>query len=128
MNADILKRIVRAIADGSQGDLDRLARKVVESERQVGHAKLADQLAAILARPRPTRNGQHAANENERGLVDSPCGGRRARRSHPAPGCGCRRPPSGLSRVDHACIARGHGRCLTRVTSVATDEDLQGSS
>ena len=27
MNADILKRIVRAIADGSQGDLDRLAAK-----------------------------------------------------------------------------------------------------
>ena len=72
MNADILKRIVRAIADGSQGDLDRLARKVVESERQVGHAKLADQLAAILARPRPTRNGQHAANENERDLKDLP--------------------------------------------------------
>ena len=54
MNADILKRIVRAIADGSQSDLDRLARKVVESERQVGHVKLRrDQLAMrILARPR----------------------------------------------------------------------------
>ena len=30
MNADILKRVVRAIADGSQSDLDRLAGKIVE--------------------------------------------------------------------------------------------------
>lgn len=68
MNADILKRIVRAIADGSQSDLERLARTVVESERQVGHTKLADQLAAILARPRP----KPAANENRRTLSDLP--------------------------------------------------------
>jgi SpoVK/Ycf46/Vps4 family AAA+-type ATPase len=72
MNADILKRIVRAIADGSQEDLDRLAQKVVESERQVGHAKLADQLAAILARPRTAKNGSVPANENRRGLADLP--------------------------------------------------------
>jgi len=45
MNADILKRMMRAIANGSQGDLERLAQAVVESERQVGHGKLADQLA-----------------------------------------------------------------------------------
>jgi len=69
MNADILKRIVRAIADGSQDDLERLARTVVESERQVGHNKLADQLASILARPRKARN---AANENERTLANLP--------------------------------------------------------
>ena len=34
MNAEILKRIVRAIAEGSQPDLDRLAQKVVETERK----------------------------------------------------------------------------------------------
>jgi len=72
MNADILKRIVRAIADGSQGDLDRLARKVVESERQVGHTRLADQLDAVLARARSTKGRSVAANENKRGLVDLP--------------------------------------------------------
>jgi len=72
MNADTLKRIVRAIADGSQGDLERLARTVVESERQVGHAKLADQLDAILARPRTAKNGQTPANESGRGLKDLP--------------------------------------------------------
>ena len=55
MNADILKRIVRAIADGSQGDLERLARTVVDAEREVGHTKLADQLDAILAKPRTAK-------------------------------------------------------------------------
>src|SRR5271165_5556936 len=57
MNSDTLKRIVRAIADGSQNDLDRLAGKIVESERRSGHKKLADQLEAILKQPRPRTNG-----------------------------------------------------------------------
>lgn len=57
MNADILKRMVRAIADGSQTDLDRLADKIVESERRIGHKKLADQLEAILKQPRSRKNG-----------------------------------------------------------------------
>jgi SpoVK/Ycf46/Vps4 family AAA+-type ATPase len=69
MNADILKRMMRAIANGSQGDLERLAQAVVESERQVGHGKLADQLAAILARPRPATK---SANENQPALAELP--------------------------------------------------------
>jgi len=52
VNADILKRVVRAIADASQHDLDRLASKIVDSERRTGHRKLADELDAILKRPR----------------------------------------------------------------------------
>ena len=72
MNADTLKRIVRAIADGSQGDLERLARTVVDSERQVGHIKLAEQLDAILKRPRTPKSAQTPANENGRGLKDLP--------------------------------------------------------
>lgn len=55
MNADILKRVVRAIADGSQTDLDRLAGKIVEAERKTGHVRLADQLDAILKQPKPKR-------------------------------------------------------------------------
>ena len=55
MNADILKRVVRAISAGSQGDLDRLAVKIVETERKSGHVRLADQLDAILKQPRPKR-------------------------------------------------------------------------
>lgn len=69
MNADIIKRIVRAIADGSQSDLERLAQTVVESERQVGHTKLADQLATILARPRRTKRPE---NENRKPLTELP--------------------------------------------------------
>ena len=53
MNADILKRVVRAIADGSQTDLGRLASKIVEAERKNGHIRLADQLDAILKQPKP---------------------------------------------------------------------------
>lgn len=52
MNADMLKRIVRAIAQGSQPDLDRLAQKVVEAERNTGHTKLAADLESILRDPR----------------------------------------------------------------------------
>ena len=48
MNADILKRVVRAIADGSLSDLDRLAPKIVDAERKSGHVRLAEQLEAIL--------------------------------------------------------------------------------
>lgn len=55
MNADILKRVVRAISEGAQTDLDRLAVKIVESERETGHVRLADQLDAILKQPRPKR-------------------------------------------------------------------------
>ena len=55
MNADILKRVVRAISEGAQTDLDRLAIKIVESERKTGHVRLADQLDAILKQPRPKR-------------------------------------------------------------------------
>ena len=55
MNADILKRVVRAISEGAQGDLDRLAVKIVEGERKTGHVRLAEQLDAILKQPRPKR-------------------------------------------------------------------------
>lgn len=55
MNADILKRVVRAIADGSQTDLDRLASKIVETERKTGHVRLAEQLEAILKQPKSKR-------------------------------------------------------------------------
>jgi SpoVK/Ycf46/Vps4 family AAA+-type ATPase len=44
----MLKRVVRAIADGSTKDLHALAAKIVESERRVGHGKLADELSAML--------------------------------------------------------------------------------
>ncbi len=72
MNADIIKRIVRAIADGSQSDLERLARKVAEAERKQGHARLADQLQEILDKPRPKKSSTQAITDSERGLKELP--------------------------------------------------------
>lgn len=53
MTAEMIRRVVRAIAEGSPEDLGRLATTIVERERRSGHAKLADELDAILSRPRP---------------------------------------------------------------------------
>ena len=72
MNADILKRMVRAIADGSQNDLERLARRVVEVERKSGHSKLAGQLEEILSKPRSRKNGSAGTTDSERGLSELP--------------------------------------------------------
>ncbi|HVX35868.1 MAG TPA: ATP-binding protein [Hyphomicrobium sp.] len=72
MKADILKRIVRAIADGSQRDLERLAELVVESERRTGHVKLANQLDAILKKPRLVKNGKAAPIEGDRSMKELP--------------------------------------------------------
>jgi len=60
MEADIIKRVIRAIAERSEGDLERLATKIVDGERRVGHIRLADQLDAILKQPRPRSNGGNA--------------------------------------------------------------------
>jgi len=72
MNADIIKRIIRAIADGSQDDLERLAQKVVESERQTGHTKLADQLEAILKSPRTAKHRRERTTDSDRSLKELP--------------------------------------------------------
>lgn len=50
MNAQLLKRLVKAIASQSTADLNILAKKVVDSERKSGHTKLASELEQILAR------------------------------------------------------------------------------
>lgn len=72
MNADMLKRLVRAIADGSQDDLERLAGKIVDSERQIGHARLAQQLESILSRPRPPKSNRSRPTDTERTLKELP--------------------------------------------------------
>jgi len=68
MNADIIKRIVRAIADGSQDDLERLAHKVVESERKSGHTRLADQLETILNQPIRKKGSARRTTDSDRSL------------------------------------------------------------
>lgn len=72
MNSETIKRVVRAIASGSQNDLSRLARKIVEDERRTGHTKLADQLESILNQaPKRTRDAD-SAPATERGLNELP--------------------------------------------------------
>jgi len=68
MNAEILKRIVRAIADGSQADLSRLAHKVVDAERKSGHTRLADELDGILKKSRSRHNGHATTTDSDRSL------------------------------------------------------------
>jgi SpoVK/Ycf46/Vps4 family AAA+-type ATPase len=72
MNADILKRVIRAIADGSQNDLDRLAHKIVEEERKTGHRRLAENLEAILRQPKEPGNGHGPVLGGERRLRELP--------------------------------------------------------
>jgi SpoVK/Ycf46/Vps4 family AAA+-type ATPase len=72
MNADILKRLVRAIADGSPGDLTQLARKIVDAERRTGHGKLADQLDSILRKSKPGKNGHSYKASREGNLTELP--------------------------------------------------------
>ncbi len=72
MNANILKRMVRAIADGLQADLDRLADKIVEAERRTGHKRLAEELDAILKQPRTRPAVQPELLDRHRNLHELP--------------------------------------------------------
>lgn len=73
MNAEIMKRLVRAIAEGSHADLERLAAVLVEAERKTGHRRLADELSAILAKPRaPRAAGPSFAHDKPSGLEGLP--------------------------------------------------------
>ena len=77
MKAEMLKRIVRAIAEGSQSDLDKLAMKVVESERDTGHYRLADDLEEILRaaiRNQPSRTNR--SSQKIKALSELPMGRR----------------------------------------------------
>ena len=78
MNADIVTRVVRAIVDGSQNDLDRLAEKIVDAERRAGHKRLADQLEAILKLPRKRNNGNPPSGDSDRKLTELPLSRRNA--------------------------------------------------
>lgn len=67
MKAQMLKRIVRAIAEGSQRDLDELAKQVVESEKQNGHTRLAAQLEGILSETQRTQPANVRQTRGTRG-------------------------------------------------------------
>lgn len=73
MNAEIMRRIVRAIAEGAQGDLVRLAHRLVDAERKTGHHHLAEELEAILRawKPGPSESSSRVA-EKASSLHDLP--------------------------------------------------------
>lgn len=79
MNAEILKRVVRAISEGSQEDLEHLAHAIVDAERRSGHTRLAEQLASILRNSSGrAKKRKRAATDDEstRGLTELPTGRR----------------------------------------------------
>lgn len=72
MRANILKRIARAISDGSLGDLEKLIHSIIEAERRSGHGKVADQLQSIINKPRYTRNSSPLRTDSARPLSELP--------------------------------------------------------
>ncbi len=56
MRSDILRRLIEAHTDGDDAGLRRAALQLAASESASGHARIADDLRALVARmPPPTR-------------------------------------------------------------------------
>lgn len=73
MNAELTKRLFRAIAIGSDKDLVQLCKKIIENENGKGHAILASQLETILkAKNVPTLSPSVPKNDSERVLQSLP--------------------------------------------------------
>lgn len=72
MKAEMLKRLVRAIAMGSQDDLDRLAGSIVETERQSGHSRLANELEAILDDTQKKKRSSRGGIDSDRSIRELP--------------------------------------------------------
>jgi SpoVK/Ycf46/Vps4 family AAA+-type ATPase len=53
LNAALLKRLIRAIANGSQTDLDLLAEKIIKAQSKIGHTRLAAELESIWKQHKP---------------------------------------------------------------------------
>jgi SpoVK/Ycf46/Vps4 family AAA+-type ATPase len=72
MKSDMLRRLVRAIAIGSQDDLGRLAHKIVDAEREGGHSRLADELATILNESEKRSRTRQAGIDSDRTIHELP--------------------------------------------------------
>jgi SpoVK/Ycf46/Vps4 family AAA+-type ATPase len=73
MKADLTKRLFRAIATGSDKDLDRLCKKIIEEESNKGHATLANQLETILKIKKPMPGAEsEPRTDSERTLQSLP--------------------------------------------------------
>jgi SpoVK/Ycf46/Vps4 family AAA+-type ATPase len=71
VRATILKRIARAISDGSWEDLERLIHSIIEAERRSGHLKVAEQLQSIISKPRKLRTAS-TRTDSGRTLTELP--------------------------------------------------------
>lgn len=72
MKAEMLKRLVRAIAIGSQDDLDRLAETIVETERESGHSRLASELESLLNEKPKKKRPNRAGFDSDRSIRELP--------------------------------------------------------
>ena len=73
MNADMTRRVMRAIVEGSQSDLDSLAKKMIAAERKNGHTRLAEELERILSRESVSRKKRTTPSVGTgRGLEELP--------------------------------------------------------
>jgi SpoVK/Ycf46/Vps4 family AAA+-type ATPase len=72
MNSDMLKRVVRAIADGSKSDLEKLVDKIIESQRLAGHEKLANELSSIRMKPKIKKVVPFIRTDSGRSLTELP--------------------------------------------------------
>lgn len=71
MKSDLTKRLFRAIAGGSEKDLDGLCRKIIEEETNKGHSILANQLETIL-KTKKQASGKEPRTDSERTLQSLP--------------------------------------------------------
>lgn len=72
MKSEMLRRVIRAIAEGSQTDLDRLGARIVDEERRTGHSKLADELQSILTKPRDRKIVPFSKTDLDRSMKELP--------------------------------------------------------
>ena len=72
MKAEMLKRLVRAIAMESQDDLDQLADSIVKAERKNGHSRLATELESILSNKAKLKRSARAGINSDRSIRELP--------------------------------------------------------
>jgi MoxR-like ATPase len=72
MNAELTKRLFKAIAAGSEKDLSLLAKKIIEDESGKGHGVLAQQLTSILQSKRVGSRVAEPRTDGERVLQQLP--------------------------------------------------------
>lgn len=68
MNSELLKRLFRAINDGSDSNIDKICKTIVEDAKRKKHNKLAEQLEEILKK----KSGGESENSRQGHLTNLP--------------------------------------------------------